>query len=778
MQTSKKLISVILSFVLIFLSSFYTVYAENELFSSFNIHNYSTSRYGSIVSSQIHYDGNNIVRAEIAENIVHVEVFDKNYNLKSTKAIDGELEYICGVHFGNSYNFIVCAQTNPQESDAREVVRIIKYSKSWQRIGSTSIYGANTYIFADAGSLRFSEYGKYLYVRSCHEMYISADGKHHQANMTFVLDTSSMTITDDDYAVSNNSNGYVSHSFNQFIATDEDTNSIIAVDHGDAHPRSIIMFRYDNQLGASALSYPSNVTILSICGTSGDNITGVSVSDLIVTDNNYIVAFNSTPQDDISVTRNAYLAIVPKNSFKTESVKIIKLTDYTGKDNVVCGYPYITDIGNGKYSVVWEANKSTDTINNVYYTTIDENGNLLTNVKSFEAYLSDCEPVCIDGKTVWYSTFNSEPVFYYVSYTGAGVECDKYEPVKNKFQVAQWEYSEYFSDDSELILNIDYTTNASITSINATSDTYIIGYSSIGLTIKISTYNNAGTYYCYVTMSDGKIIKKEIVVKDVAEKNSTPSGDGNHSFRTETVREATCTQNGIINYKCSKCGYSYEAEIPATGHTDPDDNGLCNTCNLIILTENPTAYIQWEKDAYYTDDNSATFNVICDDGVRITTIYSSEHNYTFNVNSKTSITYYLNGDAGVKKIYVKLSDGQIIGSELVVTDKNATPTETTTQEPATQPPETTTKEPETTTKEPETTTKEQETTTESTGMKGDLNGDDNVTAADARIALRISAQIDTATQEILVVADTNSDGIITAADARKILRVSASLDTF
>ncbi len=63
-------------------------------------------------------------------------------------------------------------------------------------------------------------------------------------------------------------------------------------------------------------------------------------------------------------------------------------------------------------------------------------------------------------------------------------------------------------------------------------------------------------------------------------------------------------------------------------------------------------------------------------------------------------------------------------------------------------------------------------------MKGDLNGDDNVTAADARIALRISAQIDTATQEILVVADTNSDGIITAADARKILRVSASLDTF
>lgn len=776
MQTSKKLISVILSLVLIFLSSFSTAYAENELFSSFNVQNYSTSRYGSIVSSQLVYENNNVIRAEIEENVVHIEVFDNNYNLKSALTVDGELEYICGVHFGKNANFIVCAQTNPQESDAREVVRIIKYSKSWQRIDSASIHGANTYIFADAGSLRFTEYGNYLYVRSCHEMYITADGKHHQANMTFVIDTSSMTITDDAYSISNSSNGYVSHSFNQFIATDEDTDSIIAVDHGDAHPRSIVMFRYDDQLGSSALAYPSNVTILSICGNSGDNITGVSVSDLIVTDNNYIVAFNSTPQDGISVTRNAYLAIVPKNSFRTESVRLIKLTDYSGKDNVVCGYPYITDMGNGKYSVIWEANKSTDTINNVYYTTIDENGNLLTNVKSFEAYLSDCEPVLINGKAVWYSTFDSEPVFYYVSTSGAGVECDKYEPVENKFQGAQWEYSEYFSDDSELTLTVDYTPDAVITSIKATSDTYRISYSSIGLVLKISTYNTAGTYYYYATLSDGKVIKKEIVVKDVAEKTTTPSGDGNHSFRKETILEATCTQAGNIKYECIKCGYDYEEEIPATGHSDPDANGLCNICNLIILTENPTAYMQWEKDAYYTEDEYATFNVICDEGVRIVSIYSNASSYTYSINSGTSINYYINGTAGTTKIYVKLSDGQLIGTELVVTDKNALPPETTTQAPETTTvPETTTQAPETTTKEPEITT---EPTTTVNGKMGDLNDDGNITAADARTALRISAQLEIAPDNVLLLADTNNDDIITAADARKILRVSASLDTF
>ena len=789
MRRSTKLTAFFLSLVLLFSTCSYAVYAENELFSSFNIMNYSNGRYGAVITSRLVYENDNIIRSEIAENTVHIEVLGSDYKHKSSQTIRGELEYICGVYFGKNNNFIVCAQTNPQESDSREVVRVIKYSKSWQRISSASIFGANTYIFADAGSLRFAEYGDYLYIRSCHEMYLSADGKHHQANMTFVVDTVNMTVTDDNYGISNNGTGYVSHSFNQFIATDSTTNSIVAVDHGDAHPRSIVMFRYNNQLGSDTLRNPSNITILGICGNIGDNITNASVSDLIVTPNNYIVAYNSTAQDGITVSRNAYLAIVPKNSFRTESVKTVPLTSYTSADNTVCGTPYITDIGNGKYSVVWEANKSTDTKNNVYYTTVDENGNKLTNVKKTESYLSDCEPVCINGRAVWYSTFSCEPVFYYAGESGAGIASAKYENPENKFPVAKWEKEEYFTDDGEINLIIEST--AKIKEIQITTDAGGYSYGSKGKKITVYTGKKPGTYYIYSKLSDGTTVKKEIMVKDASEKTSVPTPptsdpattpsapsaptttppSGNHQYTSKTVKKATCYSEGLIRYECKLCKHTYEETIPALNHTDRDNNSMCDVCTMVILTENPTARIEWEKDEYFTDGSYATFNVICEKGVYITAIYTSASTINFSQNSATSINYYYPSVPAVIKIYVKLSDNQLIKSELVIKDRNAP--ETTTNAP-----ETTTKAPETTTKAPETTTTPPETTTQQKKIMGDVDNNGKVTPADARFVLRIAARLQIAPDNILEIADTNGDKIITAADARKILRVAARIDSF
>ena len=61
-------------------------------------------------------------------------------------------------------------------------------------------------------------------------------------------------------------------------------------------------------------------------------------------------------------------------------------------------------------------------------------------------------------------------------------------------------------------------------------------------------------------------------------------------------------------------------------------------------------------------------------------------------------------------------------------------------------------------------------------MLGDVNKDGKITAADARLALRVSAKLETLTDYILRVADMNKDGKITAADARTILRKSAKLE--
>lgn len=64
---------------------------------------------------------------------------------------------------------------------------------------------------------------------------------------------------------------------------------------------------------------------------------------------------------------------------------------------------------------------------------------------------------------------------------------------------------------------------------------------------------------------------------------------------------------------------------------------------------------------------------------------------------------------------------------------------------------------------------------------GDVNLDGKITAADARLALRISAKLENypaADSDVFMNADVNADGKITAADARIILRVSAGLSDF
>ncbi len=58
----------------------------------------------------------------------------------------------------------------------------------------------------------------------------------------------------------------------------------------------------------------------------------------------------------------------------------------------------------------------------------------------------------------------------------------------------------------------------------------------------------------------------------------------------------------------------------------------------------------------------------------------------------------------------------------------------------------------------------------------DVDGDGNITASDARMALRGAAKINPLTGRFLYAADIDKDGVVTAIDARKILRKAAQLD--
>ena len=55
-------------------------------------------------------------------------------------------------------------QNNTSESDSKEVVRVVKYTKGWSKVNSCSISGVNTTKPFSAGSLRMEEAGGKLYV--------------------------------------------------------------------------------------------------------------------------------------------------------------------------------------------------------------------------------------------------------------------------------------------------------------------------------------------------------------------------------------------------------------------------------------------------------------------------------------------------------------------------------------------------------------------------------------------------------------------------------------
>ena len=63
-------------------------------------------------------------------------------------------------------------------------------------------------------------------------------------------------------------------------------------------------------------------------------------------------------------------------------------------------------------------------------------------------------------------------------------------------------------------------------------------------------------------------------------------------------------------------------------------------------------------------------------------------------------------------------------------------------------------------------------------IRGDVDGDENVTSADARLALRAAVGLEFFYGDQFTAADVDFDSVITASDARDILRVAVKLESF
>lgn len=418
---SKKIIALLLSLLIIFgmfcSVSAFAISVKCSDYKGSNINKNNYNNFADTVKSHLYkIDDNSLLRfqADVIKDKYYVEYYDATLKLNKSLTVDKELQIFGGFFADNDYYYILSGQKNPNEKADIEAFRVTKYDKSFKKLGSVGLYDCNTVIPFDAGSARFAKSGKNLIIRTTHQMYKSSDGKNHQANVTIQLDTENMSIEVSKTDVSNTGLGYVSHSFNQFVTIEND--KLLAVDHGDAYPRSVALFLYHSPLSTGDfLSQGCEMReFITFPGDIGDNYTGASVGGFEYSDSSYIVAYNSVMQDSNfknNTSRDIYIGVIDKSN---KSLKTNRIT--TANANESFSTPHLVKISESEFLLLWSKD------NSISYVKLDSKGNIKGNVYTKEnVNLSDCKPIVFGNKIIWYEYTDAVCKFHSIDISNADV---------------------------------------------------------------------------------------------------------------------------------------------------------------------------------------------------------------------------------------------------------------------------------------------------------------------------------------------------------------------
>lgn len=233
-----------------------------------------------------------------------------------------------------------------------------------------------------------------------------------------------------------------------------------------------------------------------------------------------------------------------------------------------------------------------------------------------------------------------------------------------------------------------------------------------------------------------------------------------HSYNDEwiTTKEANCSETGLKHRVCTLCNKdSVPVMIAKTEHTYPDNyeivkesaDGLSAQVKYIC-----TGCGNEKIDIIsFDDDNGSnigpnTFMII----LSATTVVKVDYenliisNVAENMTVGTFASKFLNGSAFVPYD----SNNTFLKADAIITTGSCL----------------------------KHTTADGKITTYFVSVTGDLDANGSVTAADARLALRAAARLDTLDGAYFIAADVNSDSNVSAADARRILLVAAGIEKF
>ncbi len=378
------------------------------------------------VTSYLYFEDGYYFRIEKSGPIV-VEKYTKDFKLVEAFTLETDLNRLWGGFFnGKTYNFIITGSANEDDSDSKAVIFIDKYSKDWEKLDTVTIKGSNTHMPFQAGSLRCAESGGYLYIHACGTRYRANDGYTHQGNFTIELDEKKMKVLDFYSKFGSRSAGGVSHSFNQFIIIDSDKN-IITLDHGDASPRTIALFK--NLIKAGEKKYYAEsgkmISLYDIPEYTGEaefgyNRTGTSLGGLEETKSGYVTSYVTDGKGgnvDFDAVKNVYLTYTPKSDFSSGATKTIKITSYSENGSKSAGTPQMVSTGKSGGYIIWDIIENDKVSGKIGYVKYNAKGKI-SKVKTANGYLSDCKPIYANKKVTWYTTKDSAPIIYTLTKKG------------------------------------------------------------------------------------------------------------------------------------------------------------------------------------------------------------------------------------------------------------------------------------------------------------------------------------------------------------------------
>lgn len=353
---------------------------------------------------------------------IGIEYYDNDFHIQSEKSLAMELKLWGGFYAGVDAYYIVEGQTNEEENDRAEVIRVLKYDMDWNKIGTASITGDPELFGGEVrypfirGCVEMEEANGILYIVTGHEGYVDPEyNQGHQGLLMIAVDEAAMT----GQIISSN----LSHSFAQYIAC-KDSNlylleqnegfrctALNKIDMEKSESTAVVSLKYGGvRDSARAIECYASVDGMAL---SSDHVLCLGTS------------IDQSKYDSVSAqtAHNIYLTVTPMADFSQETTSTKWLTDYTGKGKCFLGTK-ITKINDNRFMISWEETGSDepknvsddfdDTLsaNTLHYIFIDGGGNPISQQFTAPAPISECQPIVKDGKIVYYASNETMVNFY------------------------------------------------------------------------------------------------------------------------------------------------------------------------------------------------------------------------------------------------------------------------------------------------------------------------------------------------------------------------------